>query len=285
MLNASEQQVNYQRIAKAIQFLRDHQSSQPQLADLSQFVGVSEYHLQRIFSKWAGVSPKQFLQYLTKEKAKQLLRENSVLDTAFSCGLSSSSRLHDLMLHCESVTPGEYRAWGKGLNIAYGIHASPFGYCLLALTHRGLCKLSFFDEPDEGDNIVVELRAEWPDAVITRDQSATEKISHQIFSAADYKQTLSLLLKGSPFQIKVWEALLKIPEGSVFSYQQLASVMGRTSSVRAVASAIAQNSIGYLIPCHRVIRSTGVLNNYRWGDVRKAAIIGWEGCRFTSITD
>jgi len=274
-----EQHANYQRIAKAIQYLIEHQSAQPSLGKLAQHLDMSEFHLQRLFSEWAGVSPKQFLQFLTKEHAKQQLKNNSVLDAALSSGLSGGARLHDLLIKNDSVTPGEYRQSGAGLIISYGIHPSPFGYCFIATTHRGICKISFFDEENEALELTQELQEEWERAEIIENESKTRKVFNVIFGKKKNTGELNLLLKGSPFQLKVWEALLKIPQGNIHSYQQVADEMGSSSSVRAVASAIAKNNIALLIPCHRVIRSTGVLNNYRWGNERKVAMIGWESSR------
>ncbi len=280
MSNYLEQHANYQRIAKAIHYLIAHQQTQPQLNELAQHLTISEFHLQRLFSEWAGVSPKQFLQFLTKEHAKQMLKNNSVLDAALSSGLSGSGRLHDLLISSESVTPGEYRRSGEGLTISYGTHPSPFGYCFIASTHRGICKISFFDAKISKKTIVDELQAEWVNAEIIENQDKTKKLFENIFLPNNDKRELKIVLKGSPFQLKVWEALLKIPQGQIKSYQQVAEQLGSPSSVRAVASAIAKNNIALLIPCHRVIRATGVLNNYRWGDARKAAMICWESSRF-----
>jgi AraC family transcriptional regulator of adaptative response/methylated-DNA-[protein]-cysteine methyltransferase len=277
MTNFDTQHVNYQRIAKAIHYLNEHQETQPSLQALSSYVGLSETHLQRTFTEWAGVSPKQFLQYLTKEKAKQCLRDSSVLTAAHSCGLSGGGRLHDLMIQHESVTPGEYKKWGAGLEISYGVHHTPFGHCFIASTHRGICKLAFIDTLDETQNVLEELYSEWPQAVFKCDQTASRQLIDAIFSphqTADQK--LKVLIKGSPFQLKVWEALLSIPAGYLFSYQQLAEQFGQSSAVRAAASAIARNKIAYLIPCHRVIRNTGAINQYRWGAERKTAMIAWE---------
>jgi len=290
----------YCQIAKAIEYFRQYQQRQPSLSDLSHYVGLSEFHLQRLFSEWVGVSPKQYLQYLTKENAKQRLRESTVLDSALSAGLSGTSRLHDLMVTCEGMTPGEYKRYGKGLRIDYGLHSTPFGQCLLAITERGVCKLAFFDSDDNQQALENELLVEWSEADIVRDEEKTAPVVQNIFPSIDVncggsnhrsdtvatytvstdnKKPLNLLLKGSKFQLKVWEALLAIPDGEVFSYQQVATLIDAPSSVRAVASAIAKNNIGYLIPCHRVIRSNGEFSNYRWGGERKQAIIGWEACR------
>lgn len=265
----------YQRIACAIHYLADHQQDQPSLADLGEHVGLSEFHLQREFTRWAGVSPKQFLRYLTKENAKRRLRDESVMEAALASGLSGSGRLHDLMITCEGMTPGEYKSRGRGLDIRFGIHPTPFGNCLLALTDRAICKLAFFDNDDEGAAIERQLQEEWGAASITRDDEATRPTADLIFGDSA-RGSIHLLLRGSPFQLRVWEALLSIPEGRLASYQQVADFIDRPSSVRSVASAIANNSIAYLIPCHRVIRKNGEFSQYRWGVDRKQALIGWE---------
>ena len=279
MRDITQDHANYQRIAQVIEYLAENKRSQPQLKELSAYVGLSSSHLQRVFSEWAGVSPKQFLQYLTKENAKSLLRNNSVLDSALLSGLSGSGRLHDLMVTYESVTPGEYRSSGVGLDIVHGTHSSPFGSCFIALTPRGICKLAFVDSENERLAVLKELESEWSHAFIEEDVQSTAVVCNRIFhNETNDDSDLKLILKGSPFQIEVWQALLKIPSGELASYQQVAESIGRPTSVRAVASAVARNKVAYLIPCHRVIRSTGVLNNYRWGGARKAAMVGREGC-------
>jgi AraC family transcriptional regulator of adaptative response/methylated-DNA-[protein]-cysteine methyltransferase len=278
MQTPAESNLHYQTVASAITFLSEHQLEQPGLKQLASHVGMSESHLQRVFSEWAGVSPKQFLQFLTKQDAKRRLQQHSVLDAALDSGLSGSSRLHDLLVQTESVTPGEYRKLGDGLTLSYGVHPTQFGHCLVAATPRGVCKLAFFDDQDQKLGLVKELQTEWPEAVLVADQNATAVYVDRIFAQSNSQQNqpLRVLLKGSPFQIQVWEALLSIPDGQLCSYQQLAESINKPTASRAVASAVASNRVGYLIPCHRVIRSTGALNNYRWGEQRKAAIIGWE---------
>jgi AraC family transcriptional regulator of adaptative response/methylated-DNA-[protein]-cysteine methyltransferase len=269
--------INYCSIAKAIRYLTENQIEQPSLKQLAYVVGMSEFHFQRVFSEWAGVSPKQFLLYLTKENAKKKLREYSVLQSALESGLSGSSRLHDLFITHQSVTPGEYKNWGQGLEISYGIHSCLFGYCLIAITSRGVCKLAFFDELDESNLLISELYQEWNHATFRHDNERTEAYFKRIFlnqSCAD--KPIHLLLKGTPFKLQVWQALLEIPEGQLASYSQVAGSIKNPSAVRAVASAIANNPIAYLIPCHRVIRNTGVLNDYRWGKERKVAMIARE---------
>lgn len=267
----------YTLVAEAIRYLDRHQPQQPALVDIARHVGLSEFHLQRLFTDWAGVSPKQYLQFLTKENAKQRLRRESVLDAALSSGLSGSGRLHDLLLQCEGMTPGEYRQGGRGLHIRYGAAESPFGGCLLAETGRGVCKLAFFDTDAEFRVLEQELFAEWPAAGIERDEAAIAALAPLVFPGNGARdRPLKLLLRGSAFQLKVWEALLAVPPGEIRSYQEMAAGLGRPTATRAVASAVARNTIGYLIPCHRVIRSGGEFSHYRWGDTRKKAMIAWE---------
>lgn len=268
--------MHYEKVEQAIHYLMEHHLQQPSLKEIGDAVGMSEFHLQRVFTQWAGVSLKQFLQYLTKEHAKQALRTSSVFDSALASGLSGSSRLHDLLITHESVTPGEYRSWGKGIHIWYGVHACQFGHCFIAVTQRGICKLAFFDTDDELKILLTELHSEWKHAEISENFTATQNTADLIFSQSQHTGSLHLLLKGTPFRVQVWQALLNIPEGNLASYQQVAQSIGKPSSARAVASAIANNQIGYLIPCHRVIRGTGALSEYRWGKIRKAALIGWE---------
>lgn len=273
----------YQQIAAAIEYCVTHREQQPGLAQLSNQLGLSESHLQRLFSEWVGVSPKQFLKFLTKQEAKRRLPRQSVEDTALELGLSGSSRLHDLMLTCEAMTPGEVRQQGAGLVITFGAIDTPFGEALLAQTGKGICKLGFYDTPDEWQRLQAELAAEWPQATLQQDDEVAGGNGERIFgglqaNSSGAPQRLHLLMKGSPFQLKVWEALLRIPEGQVRSYQQVADAIQEPSAVRAVASAIARNHIGYLIPCHRVIRATGEFSQYRWGPTRKQAMIGWEAC-------
>lgn len=277
---------HYQQIERAIHYLIEHQAEQPGLDELSNHIGLSESHLQRIFTDWAGVSPKQFLQYLTKEHAKRKLREQPVLASAWDVGLSSGGRLHDLLITCEHVTPGEVRSQGKALQITFGSHDSPFGPCFIAQTHRGLCKLAFFDHAHEREQLLQELNQDWANARIDENPAITLASLEQIFPTPLVSPApLRLLLKGSPFQLQVWEALLKIPSGQLHSYQHIAEAIGQPSATRATASAVARNNIAWLIPCHRVIRSTGIINQYRWGATRKAAMIGWEMAKVEARAD
>lgn len=265
----------YDRVAQAIRYLREHAAAQPGLSDIARAVGLSEFHLQRVFAEWAGLSPKRFLQYLTKEHARQALRANrDVLSAAMEAGLSGPGRLHDLMVSCEAVSPGQMRARGAGLDIGYGFCATPFGEALVAWTPRGVCRLRFVDETRRA--AVRDLRAEWPRARLSADDGAAAAVAGHIFSRAPTGTPLHLMLRGTNFQIKVWEALLHIPPGSVVSYGNLARTVGSPRAARAVGTAVAANPVAVLIPCHRVIRESGELGGYRWGLERKAALLAWE---------
>jgi AraC family transcriptional regulator, regulatory protein of adaptative response / methylated-DNA-[protein]-cysteine methyltransferase len=270
--------LDYRRIEKAITYLEEHALEQPSLDEVAEHIGLSSYHFQRLFKSWAGVSPKRFLQYLTIENAKKLLRDSvSVLDAALDVGLSGPGRLHDLFVSVEAMTPGEFKAQGKDLIISYGFHGTPFGECLLAVTPRGICHLSFVD-PETRALALGELRATWQDSTFVEDQSAGREIIKQIFGQTRSKdQTpLKVLLKGTNFQIKVWEALLKIPDGTAVSYGSLAKAVGRPKAHRAVGTASGHNPVGYLIPCHRVLRANGDIGGYHWGTARKRAILARE---------
>ena len=271
----------YQQVAQVVDYFIEHQSNQPGLAELARQVGLSETHLQKLFSQWVGVSPKQFLKFLTKQQAKKRLRQSSVLQAALDSGLSGSGRLHDLMVSCEGVTPGQYKQWGAGLLIEYGFSITPFGNAFIAFTERGVCKLAFFDSEDKS-LLLQQLQQDWPRARIQPNPDQAQALLVNIFSQADSSQDLTqplhLLMKGSPFQLQVWQALLEIPAGDIWSYQQVAQHCGKPTGVRAVASAIARNNIGYLIPCHRVIRANGEFSHYRWGTQRKPIMLAWEAC-------
>ena len=270
--------LDYQRIEKAIAFLTVHALEQPDLSQASRAVHLSEYHFQRIFTRWAGISPKRFLQFLTVEHAKQQLRDSkAVLEVTFHSGLSSPGRLHDLFVSAEAVTPGEFKSRGAGIKISYGFHPSRFGTCLLGATQRGVCWLSFLSHGDE-HSAACELKSHWSGAEVHEQPAVTAPVAENIFSCVERKSNrpLGLLLIGTNFQIKVWQALLKIPAGAVTTYQTVGEVLGRPHSARAVGTAVGQNAIAYLIPCHRVIRQSGALGGYRWGEDRKRAILGWE---------
>ncbi len=272
---------DYQRIEKAIRFLEERAFAQPSLEEAAAHVGLSAFHFQKLFKHWAGVSPKRFLQFLTVSHAKQmLLRSSSVLDAAYDAGLSSPGRLHDLFVVVEAVTPGEFKTAGAGVEITYGFHDTPFGVCLVAQTARGICALSFV-APEGKAQAVSELRASWPQAQLREDAEAGRTAVEKIFSSGlgDKANPVRLLLCGTNLQLKVWEALLRIPEGAVVSYQALAQAVGRPQAVRAVANAVGRNPVACLIPCHRVLRSSGEIGGYRWDTVRKRAILGREMAR------
>lgn len=269
---------DYYRIEEVIGWLSEQTSSRPSLEQAAQQLGLSEYHFQRLFSRWVGISPKRFQQFLLKQSARErLLSAENLLQASYDLGLSGPGRLHDLMVQCEAVTPGELRAAGAGLEIRYGVAASPFGWCFLAQTSRGICKLSFLDQPEDPQPLQ-ELQRDWPKAELQLDNSLIEQTLERIFSTnVSEPKPLYLLLKGTNFQVQVWEALLRVPPGGLVSYQTLAESIGVPKASRAVGSAVARNPIGYLIPCHRVIQKSGLLGNYRWGAPRKQVLIGVEG--------
>ncbi|MDT8419516.1 MAG: methylated-DNA--[protein]-cysteine S-methyltransferase [Desulfuromonadales bacterium] len=272
---------DYQRIARAIRFLEQHTLDQPSLDAVAEHIGLSPFHFQRLFRRWAGVSPKRFLQFLTAEHAKRLLSDSaSVLATSLEVGLSGPGRLHDLMVKVEAVTPGEFKAGGDGLIIRYGLHETPFGDCLMGVTGRGICHLAFIDD-GLVDEAVRELKEGWPKATLVEDAAASRPAVEQIFGERrrDGAEPLALLLRGTNFQLKVWQALLKIPEGALVSYRHLAEQLGTPTASRAVGNAVGRNPIAYLIPCHRVLRGNGELGGYRWGTERKKALLGCELAR------
>lgn len=277
---------DYQRIAQAIEYLETHYREQPNLEELAAHLSLSPFHLQRLFTRWAGISPKRFVQFLTAEHAKQMLADaHSVLDAAYDAGLSSPSRLHDLFINIEAVTPGEFKNRGAGLQIYYGRHETPFGECLLATTERGVCRLAFLNGGG-WEAAVSELQEQWSEAALTEDAQRTAPLIAQIFAAdqATEKRAINLLLKGTNFQIKVWEALLQIPAGGAASYADVAQTVGQPQAARAVGSAVGANNVAYLIPCHRVIRKSGAVQEYRWGATRKKAILAWESARREGVS-
>ena len=272
---------DYQRIERTVAFLENNFLRQPSLSEIAEHVHLTEFHFQRLFSRWIGISPKRFLQFMTKEHAKKLLdKSENLLDTTFDSGLSSPGRLYDLFVNCEAVTPGEYKEKGKGIILRYGFHPSPFGECLLAVTDRGICALRFVFEENHPE-LLDWLHQLWPLAEIHNRQRQTEPIIDQIFSfsADNAPAPLHLYIKGTNFQIKVWEALLKIPLGKVVTYGDIARHIGSPGAVRAVGTAVGRNPIPFLIPCHRVIRKMGEFGNYREGPTRKKIILGWEAVK------
>jgi AraC family transcriptional regulator of adaptative response/methylated-DNA-[protein]-cysteine methyltransferase len=272
---------DYHRIRRALERLAARFPEQPSLGDLAAEAGLSEHHFQRMFTAWAGVSPKKFLQHLTLEAAKRRLDESaSLLDAAFDAGLSGPGRLHDLFVSLEAMTPGEYKARGEGVTICYGYHGSPFGECLLMSTDRGICGLAF-TEPEGRQAALDHLTRGWERAEISRADAVTEPMANRIFQkpgeGAAGMPPLRLLVRGSRFQLAVWRGLLSVPPGALTTYAELARHIGLPpGAARAVGTANGANAIAWLIPCHRVIRKTGAMGGYRWGEARKLAMIGWE---------
>ena len=276
-MDLKQQSEDYLRIEQAIVYLEKHYIEQPELAQIASEVGLSEYHFQRLFTRWAGVSPKRFLQFLTKEGAKEWLdRSENLLETTHQVGLSSLGRLHDLFVTTEAVTPGEYKTRGEGMTIRYGIHPTPFGKCLVATTERGICHLSFV-QSSEGEAIDT-LVSDWKQATMIEDYKSTVSLIEPIFDLrySNRGKPLSVHLRGTNFQLKVWEALLQIPAGEVTTYAGIASKIGKPGATRAVGTAIGHNPIAVLIPCHRVIRKAGDFGNYRYGALRKKALLARE---------
>jgi AraC family transcriptional regulator of adaptative response/methylated-DNA-[protein]-cysteine methyltransferase len=276
---------DYIRIERAIQYIAQQAHAQPRLDAVAKQVGLSEFHFQRLFRRWAGISPKRFLQYLTADYARGLLEDSrSVLDATFESGLSSPARLHDLMIAVYGATPGDIRARGADLVIRHGVHSTPFGDCFVAVTERGICALEFLG-PVTRAQMLARLKVTWSAATLREDVTATAKVADKLFRAPRRKSApLHLLIRGTNFQLKVWEALLRIPPGHIASYEDVAHAIGTPSATRAVASAVARNPVGFLIPCHRVIRKTGVCGEYRWGAGRKRVMLAWEAAKFSSVS-
>ncbi|HQT26788.1 MAG TPA: methylated-DNA--[protein]-cysteine S-methyltransferase [Burkholderiales bacterium] len=271
---------DYGRIARAIEFIAGSIGSQPTLDEVSAHLHMSNFHFQRMFSKWAGVSPKRFLQVLTLERAKALLEESrAVLDASETVGLSSASRLYDHFVNIEAVTPGEYKSGGSGLSIEFGMHETPFGPAFIAVTPRGICNFSFAEHANTDEHFA-QLSRCWPNAQILENRDGTQRIAAAMFEKeVRPDKPLSLHVSGTNFQISVWKALIRIPPGSVTSYSRVAEAIGRKKSARAVGGAVGANPVAFLIPCHRVIRECGNLGGYRWGETRKLAIQAWESAR------
>lgn len=271
---------DYDRIAEAISFITGRVTSQPTLQDIARHVHLSPFHFQRLFSRWAGVTPKRFLQVLTLERAKQLLSESKpLLEVSDALGLSSASRLYDHFVHLEAVTPGEYRLKGAGLRIEYAVHDTPFGKAFIARTSRGICNFSFLENADI-DAHVTGLHKTWPHALVYEDRQTTLAPIKALFGGEKKSnRPLSLHVSGTNFQISVWKALLQIPPAMVASYSQVATAIGHPRSARAVGLAVGANPVALLIPCHRVIQQSGKLGGYHWGETRKRAIHAWESAR------
>ena len=280
----TQQSDDYQRIERAIAYLEKNFLTQPSLEEIACSVNVSMYHFHRLFKRWAGISPNQFLQFLTLEYTKKKLVESrSLLDASFDAGLSGPSRLHDLFVTFEAITPGEYKKMGADLKIEFGFHSTPFGECLLAITDRGICSLSFVENHGR-ENAFEQLKFNWAQANFIQNNPKTQPIVNRIFSATNNHaaRPFHLLLKGTNFQVQVWQALLTLPQGTIHSYRDIAALIGKPTASRAVGNAVAVNPIGYLIPCHRVIRNVGEPGGYRWGAKRKKAVIAWEAAQSVS---
>ena len=268
-------QDHYQLIAEALHWLCQNQQDQPGLEELANHVGLSPHYLQRLFQEWTGVTPKQFLKYLTKKQAlERLIQGQTVLDSALSSGLSGPGRLHDLLITTQAMTPGEAKKKGLGVEVSYGYGMTPFGEALLAWTDRGVCFLGFCHEAGK-QHTLEQFKGQWPDASLTKNSLEANNKLAEIFNENERKQ-LKVWLRGSPFQLRVWEALLSLPAGTHCTYGQLAAFSGNAGASRATGSAIGRNPVSWLIPCHRVINSLGTLGGYRWGTNTKQAIIGYE---------
>jgi AraC family transcriptional regulator, regulatory protein of adaptative response / methylated-DNA-[protein]-cysteine methyltransferase len=273
---------DYERIAGIIRYLDEHHTEQPDLGILAQHAGLSSFHFHRLFSAWAGVTPKHFVQCLTLARAKESLRQGrSVLDAALDAGLSGPGRLHDLCLSLEAASPGEMKSGGAQWMIVAGFAACPFGTCLVAEGPRGICHLSFVETGNESA-AWAELQEEWPNARLRREDSLAVRTTRALFASRDSSASrppLRAFVTGTGFQVRVWRALVQIPPGHLVSYGRVAEVIGQPAAVRAVGTAVGRNPLAYLIPCHRVIRETGVIGGYRWGQVRKRIMVAWEGAQ------
>ena len=270
---------DYERVATTIRYLDQHHTDQPDLAALARGAGLSPFHFHRLFSSWAGVTPKDFLQCLTLEHVKKLLRDgDSVLSAALHAGLSGPGRIHDLCVTLDAASPGEMKRNGAGLKITYGFATSPFGAALIAETARGVCHLSFIDGRAR-ERAADDLRREWREAKFQRSDDRAGNLAEAIFvrdSANGTRPRLRAFVRGTPFQLRVWRALLRVPAGSLVTYGRVSSAIAQTGAARAVGSAVGANPVAFIIPCHRVIRETGALGHYRWDQIRKRAMIGWE---------
>jgi AraC family transcriptional regulator of adaptative response/methylated-DNA-[protein]-cysteine methyltransferase len=276
---------DYGRIERAMRYMERHCLEQPSLDAVAASIGLSRYHFQRLFTRWAGISPGRFLHCLTLQHAKaRLAARASLLDTALDAGLSGPGRLHDLFVTFEALTPGEYKRQGEGLVVHHGFHPSPFGECLVALTERGVCGLSFVDEGGR-EAALADLRARLPRAAYRAGPQRTAPVAERVFGVRGGPETpLHLLLHGTNFQVKVWEALLRVPAGERTTYAGLAHAVGRPGAARAVGQAVGRNAIAVLIPCHRVIRTMGLVGQYRWGAERKHLLLAWEAARHAGET-
>ncbi len=274
---ANQDEYNYQRIEKAIVYLEQNFLKQPSLLEVAEEASVSPYHFQRLFSEWAGISPKRFMQFLTVDYLKQRLKEApNLMALANDAGLSGQARIYDLFTSLEAVTPQEYKQGGKGLQIDVGFHETPYGLALIGASSRGICWLSFITAPEQREVELNRLQTHWENSTLIQNEQRTQAFVDRIFDKHKANHKLHVLVKGTNFQVKVWEALLRIPPGSVSTYQQVAQAIHQPKALQAVGSAVGANHIAYLIPCHRVIRKDGILGEYRWEPIRKKCMIGME---------
>jgi AraC family transcriptional regulator of adaptative response/methylated-DNA-[protein]-cysteine methyltransferase len=275
----TQENINYNRIAEAIDYIKANFKEQPNLDEVAEKVHLSPFHFQRLFSEWAGTSPKKFLQYTSLEHAKKLLKENlaTISETAYETGLSGTSRLHDLFVNIEGMTPAEYKNGGKNLEINFSFAESPFGNIIVASTQKGVCFMAFAEDEERGFE---DLKHKFPNAAFSRKLDLAQQNALFIFQNDWSKLSeIKLHLKGTDFQLKVWETLLKIPMGQLSTYGSIAQKIEKPNASRAVGTAIGSNPVAFLIPCHRVIQSSGIFGGYMWGNTRKTAIIGWEGAQ------
>ncbi|GCC52576.1 methylated-DNA--protein-cysteine methyltransferase [Chryseotalea sanaruensis] len=280
---ATQEEVNYQRIEKAIVYLEENFLKQPSLLEVAEEASVSPYHFQRLFSEWAGISPKRFMQFLTVDFLKEKLHESrNLIELAETAGLSGQARIYDLFTSLEAVTPQEYKQSGAGLQIDYGFHETTFGLALIGTTKRGVCWLSFVEADTDRSLAIATMQAHWHQSTLLENKNVTQIFADNIFTQTKDNQKLHVLVKGTNFQVKVWEALLRIPVGAVTTYKQVAESIGNPNAMQAVGSAVGANHIAYLIPCHRVIRKDGILGEYRWQPVRKKSMIGLEMARYAN---
>ncbi|MFT4018258.1 MAG: methylated-DNA--[protein]-cysteine S-methyltransferase [Agriterribacter sp.] len=279
---SEQKNIHYNRIAEAIDYIKINFRQQPGLDEIARQVHLSSFHFQRLFTEWAGTTPKKFLQYITIAHARKLLSENkaTIFDTAFESGLSGASRLHDLFINIEGMTPAEYKNGGKSLSINYSFAESPFGNIIVASTAKGVCYMSFEDDEEKALN---DLKSRFPNAAFQRKLDMLQQNALFIFQH-DWSRLhqIKLHLKGTDFQLKVWETLLKLPMGKLATYGSIAEQVGKPGAARAVGTAIGSNPVAFLIPCHRVIQSSGIFGDYMWGNTRKTAIIGWEAAKTES---
>jgi AraC family transcriptional regulator of adaptative response/methylated-DNA-[protein]-cysteine methyltransferase len=276
---------DYDHVRRALAFMTGRWRDQPSLDEVAAHLGLSATHLNHVFRRWAGITPKAFLQALTLDHARALLRANaSLLDTALEVGLSGPGRLHDLFVTHEAMSPGEWKAKGAGLTLTYGFHPSPFGESIVVTTPRGLAGLGFVDGEDR-DAALADMTRRWPNATFKADQAATEEAARHAFDPAAWQSgdPLRVVFIGSDFEVRVWETLLRIPMGAATTYSSIASHIGKPKAARAVGAAVGRNPISFVVPCHRVIGSTGALTGYHWGLTRKQAMLGWEAARAGTV--